>query len=138
MTYSKDLTSDQIQDIYKKQSKAASDIYYRAELAEKLDHLARVIDVKLCEKWIGEGIKFCEEKDCKWMLKSERTKHGTKAIEAAAYYWKDNQTSNHYSNFITEEQAAAAMEFAKKNIAKQATFEASISGKINLKFVEDD
>ena len=49
VTYSKDLTPDQIQDIYKQQGKAANDIYYRAELAEKLDHLARVIDVKLCE-----------------------------------------------------------------------------------------
>ena len=138
VTYSKDLTPDQIQDIYKQQGKAANDIYYRAELAEKLDHLARVIDVRLCEKWIEEGMKFCEEKDCKWMLKSERAKHSTKAIEAAAYYWKDHQTSNHYSNFITEEQAAAAMEFAKKNKAKQDAFEASISGKINLEFVEDD
>ena len=128
VTYSRDLTPDQIQDIYKQQGKAANDIYYRAELAEKLDHLARVIDVRLCEKWIEEGMKFCEEKDCKWMLKSERTKHGTKAIEAA----------NHYSNFITEEQAAAAMEFAKKNKAKQDAFEASISGKINTGFIEDD
>ena len=72
------------------------------------------------------------------MLKSERSKHGSKAIEAAAHYWKDNETSNHYSNFITEEQAAAAMEFAKKNKAKQDAFEASISGKINMDFVEDD
>ena len=136
--FSKDCTPEQIQDIYKQQSKAAGDIYYRGELAEKLDHLARVIDVKLCEKWIEEGMKFCEEKDCKWMLKSERTKHGTIAIKEAAEYWKDRQTSNHYSNFITEEQAAAAMEFARKNKDKQDAFEASISGKINMDFVEDD
>ena len=138
VTYSRDLNPDQIQEIYKQQNKSVNDIYYRAELAEKLDHLARVIDVKLCEKWIEEGMKFCEEKDCKWMLKSERMKHGSKAIEAAAYYRKDNQTSNHYSNFITEEQAAAAMEFAKKNKDKQDAFEASISGNINMDFVEDD
>ena len=136
--FSKDCTPEQIQEIYKQQGKAANDIYYRAELAEKLDHLARVIDVSLCEKWIEEGMKFCEEKDCKWMLKSERTKTGTKKIKEAGEYWKDRQTSNHYSNFITEEQAAAAMEFAKKNKAKQDAFEASISGKVNLEFVEDD
>ena len=136
--FSKDLIPDQIQDIYKQQGKAANDIYYRAELAKKLDHLARVIDVRLCEKWIEEGMKFCEEKDCKWMLKSERSKTSTKKIKEAVEYWKDRQTSNHYSNFITEEQAAAAMEFAKKNKAKQDAFEASISGKVNLEFVEDD
>ena len=138
VTYSKDLNPDQIQEIYKQQGKAANDIYYRAELAEKLDHLARVIDVRLCEKWIEEGMKFCEENDCKWMLKTERTKTGTIKINEAAEYWKDRQTSNHYSNFITEEQAAAAMEFAKKNKAKQDAFEASISGKVNMDFVEDD
>ncbi len=136
--FSRDCTPEQIQDIYKQQNKSVNDIYYRAELAEKLDHLARVIDVRLCEKWIEEGMKFCEEKDCKWMLKSERTKTGTIKIKEAAKYWKDRQTSNHYSNFITEEQAAAAMEFAKKNKAKQDAFEASISGKINMDFVEDD
>ena len=136
--FSRDCTPEQIQDIYKQQNKSVNDIYYRAELAEKLDHLARVIDVKLCEKWIEEGMKFCEEKDCKWMLKSERTETGSRKIKEAAEYWKDRQTSNHYSNFITEEQAAAAMEFAKKNKAKQDAFEASISGKINMDFVEDD
>ena len=88
VTYSRDLNPDQIQDIYKQQNKSVNDIYYRAELAEKLDHLARVIDVKLCEKWIEEGMKFCEENQ---MTSKAMGQNFIDSMEGAFENWKPRQ-----------------------------------------------